>query len=150
MVQMKTALGGIPVHRTMLTDFRALTPRDSLARAVELILAGSQHDFPVTEDDTLVGILTRDKLLAALSQFDRTTPVEQVMQREFTTVDYAEMLDLALMKLEACACQTLAVTQRGQLVGLVTKDNIGEFLMIQSALRQAQGRSVRPLVRLSA
>jgi len=150
MVQMKTALGGIPVHRTMLTDFRTLTPRDSLARAVELILAGSQHDFPVTEDDTLVGILTRDKLLAALSQFDRATPVAEVMQREFTTVDYGEMLDLALRKLEECACQTLAVTRHGQLVGLVTKDNIGEFLMIQSALRQAEERGVRPLARLNA
>jgi Zn-dependent protease len=146
MVQMKTALGGIPVHRTMLTDFRTLTPRDSLARAVELILAGSQHDFPVTENDTLVGILTRDRLLTALSQFDRETPVEQVMQRDFTTVEYGEMLELALMKLEACACQTLAVTQQGRLVGLVTKDNIGEFLMIQSAL---QRRSPRPLARLS-
>jgi predicted transcriptional regulator len=134
----------------MLTDFRTLTPRDSLARAVELILAGSQHDFPVTEDDTLVGILTRDKLLAALSQFDRATPVAEVMQREFTTVDYGEMLDLALRKLEECACQTLAVTRHGQLIGLVTKDNIGEFLMIQSALRQAEERGVRPLARLSA
>lgn len=150
MVQMKSALGGIPVNRTMLTEFRALAPGDSLARAVELILAGSQHDFPVTENGTLVGILTRDKLLAALSQFNRETPVAEVMQREFVTVDHSEMLDLALMNLETCACQTLAVTQRGQLVGLVTKDNIGEFLMIQSALTKARERGLRPLAQPGA
>lgn len=150
MAQMKSALGGIPVSRTMLTDFRTLAPRDSLAHAVELILAGAQRDFPVTENGTLVGILTRDQLLAALSQFDRATPVEQVMQRELTSVDYAEMLDLALMKLEACACHTLAVTQRGQLIGLVTKDNIAEFLMIQSALEKARGQGRRPLAPFSA
>lgn len=146
MVQMKTALGGIPVHRTMLTDFRALSPRDSLTRAIELILAGSQHDFPVTDDHRIVGILTRDRLLTALAQYPHDTPVADVMQREFTTVDYGEMLDLALIKLETCACQTLAVTRYGELVGLVTKDNIGEFLMIQSALEKARARGQRPLV----
>ena len=41
MVQMKTALGGIPVGRAMLTDFQSLSPREPLSRAVELILSGS-------------------------------------------------------------------------------------------------------------
>jgi Zn-dependent protease/predicted transcriptional regulator len=149
MVQMKSALGGIPVSRTMLTDFRTLAPRDPLARVVDLILAGSQHDFPVTENGTLVGILTREKLLAALSQTDRATAVADVMEREFATVDQAEMLEIALAKLDECACQTLAVTQRGQLAGLVTKDNVGEFLMIQAALTKARARSggLRPAPR---
>ena len=149
MVQMKSALGGIPVSRTMLTDFRTLAPRDPLARVVDLILAGSKHDFPVTENGTLVGILTREKLLAALSQTDRATAVADVMEREFATVDQAEMLEIALAKLDECACQTLAVTQRGQLAGLVTKDNVGEFLMIQAALTKARARSggLRPAPR---
>lgn len=149
MVQMKSALGGIPVSRTMLTDFRTLAPRDPLARVVDLILAGSQHDFPVTENGTLVGILTREKLLAALSQTDRATAVADVMEREFATVDQAEMLEIALAKLDECACQTLAVTQRGQLAGLVTKDNVGEFLMIQAALTKARASSggLRPAPR---
>jgi predicted transcriptional regulator len=148
MVQMKSALGGIPISRVMLTDFRALAPRDSLARAVDLILIGSQHDFPVLENGTLVGILTRDKLLAALSQTSRETMVADVMQRNFTTVDHAEMLEIALAKLDECACQTLAVTVRGQFAGLVTKDNIGEFLMIQAALTKARARSdgLRPVI----
>src|SRR5210317_970148 len=47
MVQMKNSISGIPVTRAMLTDFAMLTPRDTLARVVGLILAGSQHDFPV-------------------------------------------------------------------------------------------------------
>ena len=34
MTQMKSALGGIPLERAMITDFRTLAPNDSLARAV--------------------------------------------------------------------------------------------------------------------
>ena len=54
---MRSALGGIPVSRAMLSDFRTLSPNDSLACAVELILAGSQQDFPVMEGKQVVGLL---------------------------------------------------------------------------------------------
>ncbi len=146
MVQMKSALGGIPVVRTMLTDYRTLTPQDTLGRAVELILAGSQHDFPVTENSTVVGILTRDKLITALSQRGYNALVSEVMQRDFASVEYSEMLETALMKMEACGCQTLCVTRNGQLVGIVTKENVGEFLMIQAALGKSGARGLRPTI----
>src|SRR5438067_658465 len=49
MVQMRTALSGIPVSRAMLTDFHTVAPDDPAKRVLELILAGSQQDFPVVD-----------------------------------------------------------------------------------------------------
>jgi CBS domain-containing protein len=138
MVQMKTALGGIPVGRAMLTDFQVLSPRDSLGRAVELILSGSQTDFPVVEGNKVVGVLTRSDILAALSRQGQGAPVADNMRREFQIVDANDMLELAFIRLQTCDCRTMPVTSRGQLVGLLTSDNIGEFLMIQSALGQTR------------
>src|SRR5262249_18273789 len=43
MVQMRSAMDGIPVRRVMITDFRTLHPDDALSRAVEHILAGFQQ-----------------------------------------------------------------------------------------------------------
>ena len=40
MVQMKSALGGIPVSKAMIADFRSLRPTDSLEQAIEHVLAG--------------------------------------------------------------------------------------------------------------
>lgn len=139
MVQMKSALGGIPVRRAMLTDFRALAPGDPLARAIELIMSGSQQDFPVVEADRVVGVLARDDLLAALSQKPPTTPVAEVMQTDFIEADSYEMLETAFARLQAHACHTMPITHGGRLVGLLTMENVGEFLMIQSAL-EAAGR----------
>ena len=141
MVQMKSALGGIPVSRAMLTDFRTLSPHDSLARAVELMLSGSQQDFPVVSDEQVVGVLTRGDLLAALTQQGQGAIVRDVMRREFQTVDSFEMLEKAFARLQDCDCHTLPVTHNERLVGLVTMDNVGEFLMIQAALRPAKSTS---------
>ncbi len=137
MVQMKSALAGIPVSRSMLTDFRTLTPHDTLAHAVEMILAGSQQDFPVISDDRVVGILTRADLLAGLTRQGPQTPVTEVMRREFEVFDSYDMLETAFARLQACQCQSAPVTHDGRLVGLLTLDNVGEFLMIQAATRAA-------------
>lgn len=134
LVQMKSALGGIPVSRAMLTDFRTLSPRDSLARAVELILAGSQQDFPVMGNGHVAGVLTRGDLLTALPSRGQGALVADVMRREFRVVDSFEMLEPVFARLQECECHTLPVTHGGRLVGLVTMDNVGEFLAIQTAL----------------
>ncbi len=144
MVQMKSALGGIPVNRAMLTDYHALAPNDSLGRAVDLILAGSQQDFPVIANGMVVGVLTRDKVIAALVQQGRDAGVAQVMENKVALADYAEMLEGALMRMEERQASMICVTRAGQLVGIVTKENIGEFLMIQAALGKLQARGLRP------
>ncbi len=143
MVQMRSALSGIPVHHAMITDFRTLRPDDSLAAAVAHVLDGFQQDFPVVDGDRVVGVLTRADMLSALSQLGQGAPVAQVMQREFAVADAQEMLETAFARLQACACHTLPVLQNHDLVGLLTTDNLGEYMMIQAALEAARGRERR-------
>jgi len=137
MVQMKYSLSGIPVTRAMLTDFTMLSPRDTLSRVVGLILAGSQHDFPVVQDGNVVGILDRDNFMKALSERGQSTSVVEVMRRDITEIDSHEMVEAALRRLQENGSKTLPVTHNGQLVGLITSENITEYLMIRSALRTA-------------
>lgn len=133
MTQMRSALAGIPVSRAMLTDFKMLAPSDTLSRAVELVPQGSQHDFPVVANESVVGILTRADLLNALPQRPPSTPVNAFMQEQFVSVEAAEMLESLFARMQECECHTVPVTQGGMLVGLVTSENIGEFLLIQAA-----------------
>ena len=142
MVQMKSSLSGIPVSRAMLTDFSTVSPRDSLSRAVELILSGSQQDFPVLDSGRVVGVLTRGDLIVALQRYGQNALVADVMRRDVRIADAFEMLETVSTRLQECGCHTMPVIRNGQIVGLVTMENIGEFLMIQSALarRSAQNR----------
>jgi CBS domain-containing protein len=138
MVQIKSALGGIPVSRAMITDFRTLGPDDSLRQAVDYIMAGFQQDFPVVKDGRVVGILTRTDLLKVLTQKGPDAHVIDAMQPRFETTDPSEMLESVLLHLQSSNCRSLPVVRDGQLVGILTLDNVGEFLMIQAALHGAR------------
>ncbi len=136
LVQIKSALGGISVERVMLTEFHALAPVDPLGRAVELTLAGSQQDFPVVDGDEMVGILTHKRMLEALAEEGKHIPVSSAMQRDFPRAGPAERIEPVFRRLQEHECRTVAVMDGGRLLGLVTLENVGEFLSIQSALRR--------------
>ncbi len=52
------------------------------------------------------------------------------------------MLEEAMMRMQTCNCQTLPVTHHGQLVGLITAENISEFLTIHSVIGQVRRSSL--------
>lgn len=144
MVQMKNALGGIPVTRAMLTNYQTLSPRDPLSRVGELILSGSQHDFPVVEQDRVLGVVTRDDFLAALTRNGQNLSVASVMRIDLPEVDSYEMVESALLRIQESGVPVLPVTHAGRLVGLINAENITEFLMIRSALKSASVVVVSP------
>lgn len=136
MVQMKSSLDGIPIQQVMVTDFKTLQPQDSLAAAVKHILSGFQQEFPVVEESGgIVGMLKRADLLAALAKSGDAAPVSEVMQRRFETAEPSEMAAPVFARLQQSEFRSLPVVQNSRIIGLVTPENVGEFLMVQSALR---------------
>lgn len=143
MVQMKSALAGIPVNRAMLTNFQVLDANEKLDRAVTLILEGSQADFPVVERGQIAGVLTRADLLKALAIQGTNVPVASVMERDFEVIDSSEMLETTFRQMQERECHSAPVVHEGRLVGLLTMENIGEFLMITAALQSGPQQSNR-------
>ena len=144
MVQMRSLLGGIPVQRVMLTNFRTLQPDETLAQAVEQILAGWQQDFAVIFGDHVLGILTREDLVRAIARGGTGLLVRDAMRRDFRVVDSHDMLEHAVQVLRQCGCRSVPVEHDGELVGMLTLENVGEFMMINSAIRQAKQKLEAP------
>ena len=135
LTQMKSAFSGIPVTNAMLTEFRVLDRNQTLEQAVALTISGTQKDFPVTDNGAIIGVLTQSDLLAALSKNGPHALVAEAMQPHIITVDSYDMLETAFSKLRHCNCHTLPVTRNNRLVGLLTMDNLGEFMRIKVALK---------------
>ena len=133
MVKLKDALSGVPVEDAMMTDFEILRTDDPLDRAVELILAGSQKEFPVLAGDRLVGILTPPAVISALAA-RRTATVREVMDSEVRTAGPSEMLESVLERFGPRADRAVPVLSEGLLVGLLTQENLTEMIQIRAAM----------------
>ena len=137
--EFKSSLRGVTVERAMMTDFHALEPDDSLGRAVQLILAGSQQDFPVVAGGQVIGVLTRRALLEGLAKGGPITPVGQAMKTQVELAHPDEMVEDALARGRAQELPLLPVMRDQQLVGLLTVENLSEYVAIQAALQGRRG-----------
>jgi Zn-dependent protease len=141
MVEMQVALEGLSVRDAMMSRFRTLGAQDTLEKAVEELLAGSQQDFPVTEDDWPVGLLRRNDLVKGLSEGRRDKVVAEVMWRDCGPVEESDSLRRAVDSMQARQCSAVPVVRGGRLVGLLTLENISEMIMVNAALDR---RGARP------
>lgn len=139
--QSKSLFRGVPVQSVMITRFKALDATDTLRLAASELITGTQQDFPVLDGEAVIGLLTRDALVKALAEGGLDRPVHEVMIKGCRLVQDNEMLDRTLERMREGACSTLPVIRSGRLVGLLNLENVGEFLMIQSALTKYRRRA---------
>jgi Zn-dependent protease/CBS domain-containing protein len=133
-VQTAAALEHVSLSGVMATDFKTLAPNDTLLRAAELTLNGFQHDFPVVENGALVGMLSQRALLRALAQQGSDTPVQDVMQRDVPTASVDDQAQSALERLGHTRSAALPVLNGRDLVGVLTAENLSEFLSLRAAV----------------
>ncbi|MCB1275316.1 site-2 protease family protein [Prosthecobacter sp.] len=137
MVTQQEATRNLRVRDAMLTDFRSLPPDAKLRDGVELLLAGAQQDFPVLDTHGgMQGMLTRNDLISALAENGPEHAVVEVMRRCPESTQPAIELTRAIESLNSSDCPAIPVIDplNGELVGLLTAENIGETLMVREAL----------------
>jgi CBS domain-containing protein len=126
----RTLTQGIPVRAAMITEFHSLEHGDTVRDAANLLLSTSQQDFPIMHAGQVVGLMDRNVLLKALAQEGPDAYVAGVMDRDFLvlkpTQDLAEVLPLM-----AQAGRCALVMEGDNLRGLLTTDNLAEFLLLR-------------------
>jgi Zn-dependent protease len=126
----RTLTHGIPVRAAMMTEFHRLGHGDTVRDAANLLLATSQQDFPVMHGDQVVGLLGRNLLLKSLASEGPDAYVAGVMDRDFLELE--PDIDLAqVLPLMAQAGRCALVMDGNRLLGLLTTDNLSEFLMLR-------------------
>ena len=141
-VQTRSLVRGARVREAMVSRFRGLSPETSLSAAVQELLADHQQDFPVVERGRVIGVLHRVDLLASLAQGRLDSTIREVMARDCQCIDQSMPLDQAFAIMQQAAVSMLPVLHGHSLVGVLTSDNIEEWLMVRSALRQGAERAV--------
>jgi Zn-dependent protease/CBS domain-containing protein len=136
--------GGFPVRAAMITDFRSLHHGDTIRDAGNLLLATSQHDFPVMHGDAVVGLLTRSALVRAMLSEGPEAYVAGVMDRQFPRVSPDQPLGEVLPAISAPGACALVMDSDNHLLGLLTSENLSQFLLLrQVSLAQAKEHPAR-------
>jgi Zn-dependent protease/predicted transcriptional regulator len=141
LVEAKSSLGSVSVRDAMISVFRTLSPRDELSAAVKLVLGGWQQDFPVVEQGRVVGMLLRSDMVATLANGEVHSTVDRTMRRDFPVASPKEPLQSVFTRLSEAEATTVPIVEGGKLVGVITLENMTEFMMIHAALTNAKRKS---------
>ncbi|MEX2526146.1 MAG: site-2 protease family protein [Gemmatimonadota bacterium] len=134
--EMQAASDTMTVRDAMVTEFLTLPLDARLDRAVDALLRTSQHEFPVVDPmGAVVGILTRDHMIRELKSGGLETPLASVMLQNVRPVHVDGDFREAHLRMRESGCPAVPVVDSmGRLVGLITTENVGELMMIRSAL----------------
>ena len=149
---MRSVFHGVPVRDAMVTRFTTLGGDEPVSAALEKLLEGYQHDFPILEvGGRVVGMLTRGALLEAIARGQEKSAIREVLRGETEApLSPDTPLDDGMERLKD-GTTALPVLESGRLVGLLTLENVGEIVMIHNARARAHAmapaaipRPVRP------
>lgn len=143
MVTQQEQTSNLKVRDAMLTEFHTLAPNAVLREVVDLLISGSQHDFPLLDEHGhLLGLVSRNRLIAALTEHGPGYPAQLVVERCDSVLEPRMALSEGMTLLSASGSPALAVIDpvHDRLVGLLTAENIGETLLVRAALRERMHR----------
>ena len=131
-----------PVSSIMTTKVLTIAPDDPVKVAKELFDLNKIRHLPVLEDEKLVGILSGSDLLHFLRYLDKDSQepyvndlrlknykVGEIMQTELATVEEEDSIRSILEVFSQNVFHALPVMRRGELVGIVTTQDIVKALL---------------------
>lgn len=120
---------GIAVQSAMITDYRTLEHGATVRDAANMLLATSQQDFPIVLGEQVMGLLGRNALLRGMAVDGPDAYIAGIMDRTFARVAPGTSLTEALPLLGQSSC--VLVMEEERLLGLLTRENVSEFLMLR-------------------
>jgi len=133
---------GYTVRSAMITEFRTLPHGATIRDAGDLLLATTQHDFPVMHGDRVIGLLGRSALVRAMMSEGPEAYVSAAMDRNPPRVSVNADLTAAFERLAAAGACALVMDEDDRLVGILTAENVSEFLLLrQASLAQARAET---------
>jgi Zn-dependent protease/CBS domain-containing protein len=131
----QSVLETVRLEDIMLTDFATLSPADTLEDALEKAVHSLQDDFPVIRGSDMVGVISKQKILAAL-RAEGNGYVQAVMNRIFEVAQKKESLASAFRKLNARNLSIIPVVEDERLIGIVTLQNLMHSMALLAESRK--------------
>jgi Zn-dependent protease/predicted transcriptional regulator len=141
MVRQREMARGLTVADVMGTKRRieTVSPHHTFGQVLDLVLHGYQEDFPVVDEGgELVGMLTRKEIFSAARSPDGAQLVRELMRTEFPIVSpEADLFSDGNRILQESDLRAVPVAKSGELVGMLTVDDVGQASLLQTEQAKA-------------
>lgn len=127
---------GKKVSDAMQRRFRTIASDASFETAAKMLLEGSQYDFPVVAGESVIGVLGRNDIAAGLTAEGSTGYVAGLARRDFERFHPNDELARAVEAIAQSGGKASLVFDQDQLVGMLTSENLNEFVMLEHARSQ--------------
>jgi Zn-dependent protease/CBS domain-containing protein len=140
LVRQREQMRGLTVSDVMGTKGRTetVTPYHNFGQVLDSVIHGYQEDFPVVDEDgELIGIITRNEIMAAAHSPSRYDTVRDLMRTAFPTISPdADLFTDGNRVLQESGLRALPVVKDGNLVGMLTVDDVGQAALLRDLRKQ--------------
>lgn len=119
----QSVLESVRMEDVMLTDFKTLSPADTLEDALQKVVHSLQDDFPVVRGGDMVGVISRQKIMETLRS-NGNGYVQGAMNRFFQIASRTETLASVFRRVGQTGLSLVPVVDGEHLVGIVTLQNL--------------------------
>ncbi len=138
----KFLLQGFTVRDVQMREIATISAQSPVSEAAARLLNTQNKNFVVTDGERPVGVLTRDLIIRALGERGDSVPINDIKDSDFPILNPEMPLDEAWRLLQQERKPMMLVMSNGQLVGVVDDENLAEFILIQTASRNREGRAM--------
>ena len=134
MVRQRELTSGLSVFDVMGTKPRTetVTPDRTFGQVLDSVIHGYQEDFPVVDEHgKLLGMITREEIMAAAHSPGRYASVRDLMKTDVSTISSgADLFEEGLRALQKSGLRALPVEEDGELVGMLTIEDVGQASLL--------------------
>jgi Zn-dependent protease/CBS domain-containing protein len=130
LVELRSAVAGVPVSAAMLRRVEVVTPDQPLEEAAALLVRGGLNQLPVIDHGAPVGVITRSDVATTLAHAGPEATVSEAPQHHILTVSPAEPLDQVLDRLRAEPEAVALVIDHGAPVGVLTAEHLAAYVAL--------------------
>jgi Zn-dependent protease/CBS domain-containing protein len=140
MVKQRELTRGLLVSDVMGTRPRleTVTPYHTFGQVLDSVIHGYQEDFPVVDENgNLVGMITRNEIMAAAHSPERFSSVRDLMKTDFPIISPdSDLFTDGARLLQESGLRALPVVKAGNLVGMLTADDVGQAALLRDIRKQ--------------
>jgi Zn-dependent protease/CBS domain-containing protein len=140
MVRQRELTRGLLVSDVMGTRPRleTVTPYHTFGQVLDSVIHGYQEDFPVVDENgNLVGMITRNEIMAAAHSPERFSSVRDLMKTDFPIISPdSDLFTDGARLLQESGLRALPVVKAGNLVGMLTADDVGQAALLHDIRKQ--------------